>query len=437
LILSGDTVINICEANHAQNAPVVRSRGMVMPSKNRFMCSIVTLGLAAITQGCNREPPLSQPPPVEVVISQPITNEKIEDWDIFTGTVEPKESVDIRARVRGEIMQVLFTEGEEFTEEIDPKTKEKKLRLLFVIDDAPFQADLKQAQGQLKTWQAKKEAADKSVAIYEPLAKKGTISQRELVDAIGLQGEAVGGIETSRGKIFDAETNIKYCKIYSPIAGKIGQALLTKGNIVNSGGQENLLTTVVSVDPVYVYFYVTERAFLNYQAYLQKKFEKDKKADKPVIPAEMALQTDSGFPHKGVIDFVDNRVDKSTGTFKVRGRFDNPKGPDGRRKLTAGLFARVRVSIGDAYAPILVADRAILTDQSLKYVLVVNKVRNNVVERVDVRASSRLQEDGLRAVEGGLKGDEWVIVDGVNRARPGMPVTPMEGKMPRRPIGAK
>jgi multidrug efflux pump subunit AcrA (membrane-fusion protein) len=149
---------------------------------------------------------------------------------------------------------------------------------------------------------------------------------------------------------------------------------------------------------------------------------------------ELALTGDTRFPHKGIIDFVDNRVNPATSSIKVRARFDNPKGPDGSRPLSSGLFARVRVTIAPPYEGIQVADRAVLSDQSLKYVLVVNKAKNNVVERVDITAANRLQESGLREVHAGLQGDEWVIVEGVNRARPGVTVNPKEGPMPRRPV---
>lgn len=386
--------------------------------------TLLLLGIASIALGCENGPPVKKPTPVEVLISKPITNEQIEDWDTFTGTVESKESVEIRARVRGEIKDVLFKEGDEI----------EANKLLFVIDDDPFQADLKQAKGQLVTWEAKLKAADEKITIYKPLAEKGTISKEELVQAFGAKGEALGGIDTSKGKILEAETNIKYCKIRSPIAGKVGQALITKGNIVNSGASENLLTTVISVDPLYVYFYVNEQAFLRYQDHMRKRYERHKKAEKEQIPVEMALSVGAGYPFKGVVDFVDNKIDKNTGTYKVRARFDNPKGPDGQRRLTAGLFARVRVAVGDPYTPIQIAERAILSDQSMKYVLVVNKEKNNLVERVDIVPSERTQPSGLKAVESGLKGDEWIIVEGVNRARPGSECTPKDVvPMPRRP----
>ncbi len=400
---------------------------LVSPSKLPLILT-AELTAALALSGCAGEPPLAKTPPVEVVVSQPV-QEKIADWDVYTGTVEAMESVEVRSRVRGHIKEVLFKDGDEIS-----AGKE-----LFVIDSEPFQADLKQAKGQLGTWEAKLKLAEEKIAIYKPLAEKGTVAKEELLAAFASKGEAIGGIDTSRGKIMEAELNIGFCKIASSIAGKVGQALLTKGNLVNAGGSDSLLTTVVSVDPMYFYFHVNERALLNYQKVLREQFAKKppgkhgSTADKLAIPVEMALVTDSGFPHKGIIDFADNRVDPATGSIKVRARFDNPTGPDGKRLLTAGLFARVRVVVADPYPAVLVSDRAILADQSLKYVLVVNKAKDNIVERMDVAAANRVQDNGLRVVEAGLKGDEWVIVEGVNRARPGVSVAPKEGPMPRRP----
>jgi RND family efflux transporter MFP subunit len=410
-----------------------------MNATRRLLSWLAVLGVTAVVLGCSNEPPLVQPPPVEVVVSQPLL-EKIADWDVYTGQVESKEPVDVRARVQGEIKDVPFKKKKvrRLGKEINLEGKEVEAgELLFVIDDEPFKAAKQKAEGELKSSTADEEAADKIIKIYDPLAKQGTVSTEELVKAIGAKGKASGGIITAKGNILAAETNIKYCQITAPIAGKVGQALLTKGNIVNAGGQDNLLTTVVRVDQLYVYFYVNERALLNYQKLVRKTLEKEKKEAEVYFPVEMALTTDTGFPHKGVVDFIDNKVDPKTGAIKVGARFENPKGADGLRLLTPGLFARVRVAIADPYPAMLIADRAILSDQSLSYVLVVNKAKNNVVERVDVTVANRVQENGLRAVEAGLKGDEWVIVEGVNRARPGVTVNPKEAPMPQRPAGGK
>jgi RND family efflux transporter MFP subunit len=404
-----------------------------MPARNSFAKWISLLGLAATLFGCAGEPPLNPTKPLEVVVSQaqpPGTKpELIADWDVYTGNVEAKDSVEIRARVKGHLKDVNFAEGEEIAADTP----------LFLIDSDPFQADLKRAKGELLTWEAKVKLAEEKIAFYKPLADKGTVSKEELLKVLADKAEAIGGIDATRAKILDAEQNIGYCKISAPIAGKVGEAMLSKGDLVNASGSDSLLTTIVAVNPMYVTVYVNERAYQRYRQLLLDKALKEPAAAKGKlkIPVELALAGNENFPYKGYVDFVDNRVDPATGSIKVRAKFDNPKGPDDRRALTAGLFARLRVTLAEPTPTMLVADRAILTDQSLKYVLVVNKTKNNVVERVDITASDRLQEDGRRAVLAGLKGDEWVIVEGVNRARPGVTVNPTEGKMPRRPVPGK
>src|SRR5206468_131876 len=149
-------------------------------------------------------------------------------------------------------------------------------------------------------------------------------------------GEALGSIDAARGKILEAEQNIGYCKITSPIAGRVGEALLSKGDLVNVSGSESLLTTVVGVDPMYVTFYVNERAYQRYRKLLLDKAQKNPAAKdtKLKIPVELAVAGDENYPYKGFVDFVDNRVDPGTGSIKIRAKFDNPKAADGRRPLT-------------------------------------------------------------------------------------------------------
>jgi membrane fusion protein, multidrug efflux system len=405
-----------------------------MSAIKRWMKWIFTAGLATAISGCKGDAPVVTPPPLEVIVSQPLAAgakpELIADWDTYTGNVEAKDSVEVRSRVRGHIKKVNFDEGEEIAKGTE----------LFLIDSEPFQADLKQAKGQLAAFESKLKLAEEKMTFYKPLADKGTVSKEELLKVIADKDSAIGDIASANAKILEAELNIGYCKIVTPIAGKVGEALLSEGDLVNASGADSLLTTVVAVDPMYVTFYVNERAYQRYRKLLLAKAQKETKApsnDKLKIPVELAVAGYENFPFEGKVDFVDNRVDPTTGSIKVRAKFDNPKGPDGKRALTAGLFARIRVTLAERTPSILVADRAILTDQSLKYVLVVNKSKSNVVERIDITASDRLQEDGRRVVEAGLNGDEWVIVEGVNRARPGVTVNPTEGKMPRRPNGNK
>jgi RND family efflux transporter MFP subunit len=191
---------------------------------------------------------------------------------------------------------------------------------------------------------------------------------------------------------------------------------------------------------MYVYFFVDELTLLRYKKQALDQALKDKEQGKTPpdgatesdMIVEMGLANDAGYPRKGVMDFIDNRVDPGTGTIKVRARFSNPKQADGRRLLTPGLFARVRVAVSDRHKAILVSERALLSDQNLKYVLVVNRADKNVVERVDVQPGA-VQEDGLCIINYGLKGDEWVIVEGLTLVRIGQSVQPREVPMPRRP----
>lgn len=394
----------------------------------RNFAPLALVALLAASVGCSRQPPVTEPPPVEVIISQAVPPgskpELIADWDVYTGNVTAKDDVDVRARVNGHVVAVLFKEGDEVKENTP----------LFELDSEPFKAIKQQAEGRLRTAQESLKFAEEKIALYEPLAKMGSVSKEEVLKAVADKGKAIGDIGTAKGEIQQQDVNIEFCKIKAPIAGKVGEAALTKGDLATATGEGSLLTTIVAVDPMYVKFDVHERAYKRYRDLLLEKFKKNPpKEDEPLrIPVEMAVAGEEAYRFKGVVDFVDNRVNPATGSIKVRAKFDNPKEADGRRDLTAGLFARVRVTLAEKEPKILVADRAILTDQSLRYVLVVNKEKGNKVERVDVRVSDRVQEDGRVAVEG-LKGDEWIIVEGVNRARAGVVVNPTEGKMPRRP----
>src|ERR1043166_8161071 len=228
-----------------------------MNARNLAACGFVVLGLATVTSGCRPNSGAVKPPPADVVISQPVSA-KITDYDTYTGTVDARESVEVKSRVRGHIKEVRFKEGDEIAAGT----------VLFVIDSDPFKADLEAAQGQLKSWEGKLKAAEDKVAIYKPLAEKGTVAKDEVVKAVGERDEALGGIDTTKGKILEAQLNIGYSTITAPIAGKIGEAKLTKGNLVNSSGEDSLLTTIVSVDPMYVYFYVNERAYQRYRIML-------------------------------------------------------------------------------------------------------------------------------------------------------------------------
>ncbi len=425
--------------------------------------------------GCSQKQIPAELPPTKVVVSKPIQCET-SNWNTYTGIVESREVVEVRARVRGYIIKDYLKpvpeelpktgsvpslgkllkhtppsiQGEQSGLEDEkkapgtqstPEEKEqtnsndkangyieegsevKKGTILFEIDPRPYQAEIKYAQGELDSWVARKKLAEQRIALLEPLLKQQAAAQQELDQALAEKSQAIGAIAAAKGRLRQAELDLSYCTIKAPIAGKVGRAEMTEGSLVESTGN-NLLTTVVSMEPMYVYFNVNER---DVQRYL-KEAQKDSRSPDGKAPVEMSLATDADFPFKGYIDFVDNRVDPGTGTIKIRARFPNPM-INGIRLLVPGFFARIRVRVGEPYKATMVADRAIITDQKTKYVLIVDE--NGQVVRRDIEPG-RLEKSGLRIVKG-LSRNERVIVSGLTLVRPGMEVETVEGKMPQRP----
>jgi RND family efflux transporter MFP subunit len=319
------------------------------------------------------------------------------------------EEVEVRARVRGYLIKINFTEGAEV----------KQGEVLFEIDPRPFQAELDAAKGQVAQWEAKLTRAEADVARNERLLPKGAASQKDLDTAIADRGEARAAIQSARAQVERAALDVEFTKVTAPIDGRVSRAQVTKGNLVNaSAGEATLLTTIVAVNPMYVYFDVDERALLQYQQAARARAggsQQIPNVREAKIPVQLGLANEVGFPYAGVIDFADNRVDPQTGTIRVRGMFANTN-----RIFTPGLFARVRVPVGDKYQAVLVPERAIGTDQGQKYLLAVND--QNVVEYRAVKLGR--VHDGLRVIQDGLKSDELVIVNGIQRARPGVTVTP-------------
>lgn len=377
--------------------------------------------LAAVA-GCS--PPASEqappPPPPEVTISQ-VVERPVTDYAEFTGRMEAVESVEVRARVRGYLNAIHFREGEEVTAGT----------LLFEIDPRTFEAELKNAEGEKAQWMAKRDKAEADVSRYEGLVPSGAASAQDLDKARAELGEAIAAIQSADAAIERASLDLEFSRITAPVDGQVGRALVTKGNLVQSGfGNDSLLTTIVSVDPVYAYFDVDERSMLGFRDRYRAARSDDTLPPSIAelkIPAYLGLSDEEGFPHEGVIDFVDNRVDPSTGTVQARARFDNSN-----RVFKPGLFARVRVPESDAYTALLVSQLAFGTEQGRKYVFVVND--QHVVEKRFVNQGPP-QDDGLQVVTEGLNPGEWIVVNGLQRARPGKPVTPQRAEMPVLPTG--
>jgi len=384
--------------------------------------AIFMMAPGAMWLACARTPvaPAEAPKPPEVTISQ-VIERPVVDYEEFTGRIATPANVEIRARVRGYLKAVHFTDGQEV----------KAGARLFEIDPRTFEAELKNAEGQKAQWLAKSEKAKADVTRYEGLVPTGAASAQDLDKARAEFGEAIAAISSADAAIDRAKLDLEFSKIVAPIDGQVGRALVTKGNLVQGGtGDDALLPTLVSLDPMYVYFDVDERTILRFRERYragQPEGEKLPSTEQLKIELLLGLANEDGFPHKGVIDFSDNRVDSATGTVQVRGTFDNSK-----RVFKPGLFARVRVPISAEYKALLVSEAAIGTDQGQKFVLVVDA--KNVVEKRFVKPGP-LQGDGSRVISDGLKSGELVVVNGLQRARPGKPVTPQRGEMPLIQIG--
>ena len=361
-----------------------------------------------VVGGCKSAPPPMQSlPPPTVTISQPVERPVI-DYDEYTGRTAAVEEVEVRARVSGYLIKVNFKEGSEV----------QKGDLLFLIDSRPFQTVLDAAKGQVAQWEAKRARAEADVARNQRLLPKGAASQKDLDNAIADLGEARAAIQSGQAAVQRAALDLEFTKVTAPISGRISRTFITEGNLVNADA--TLLTTIVSLQPMYVYFDVDERSLLRYQQLARANNHKNTKAVR--VPVSLTLANDTAEPQQGVLDFIDNRVDPTTGTIRTRGVFLNAN-----RLLTPGLFVRVRIPGSDTYQALLVSDRAISTDQGQKHVWVVNE--QNVVDYRLVLIAA-LQSDGLRVVKSGLKPGEWIVVNGLQRVRPGVTVAPQRGEMP-------
>jgi RND family efflux transporter MFP subunit len=358
--------------------------------------------------GCGKSAPavLNVPPP-EVTVGNPVARE-ITDYFEFPGQTAAVGEVEVRARVTGYIVKVNFEDGQEV----------KKGDLLFEIDPRPYQAALDRAKGELARLIAVQDKAKADMARSDRLRPSGAISEDEYEQHVSQLAIAKASIQTAEAVVRDAELNLEFTKVSSPIDGRISRVRVTEGNLVQPGaGDVTVLTTVVTVDPIYVYFNIDEPALLKY---VDRKWQTGEAAHPSRIkdqniPVEVALAKDKGFPYKGVLDFIDNKVDSKTGTIRARGIFENAK-----QYLTPGLFVRVRIPFGKPREALLISERAIGTDQRQKYLLTVNK--DNVVEYRRVKVGSL--HDGFRVIESGIQAGDRVIVNGLLRARPGMTVNP-------------
>lgn len=371
--------------------------------------------ILAMLTGCGQQPggePSAELPVVPV--SRPVSRQVTEFVD-YTGRTAAVNSVDIRPRVTGYLVKMPFKEGSEV----------KAGDLLFEIDPRPYQSLVDQAQAQVVLNQARLRLARannlraRTVASREP----GAFSQQELDTYQAQEIEADAAVKASQATLAVYTLNRSFCEVTSPIDGQVSRYYYTLGNLVNQ--DQTTLTTVVSLDPMYAYFDVDERTVLRIRKGINEGTIIVPKNTEEV-PVYMALEGETDYPHRGTMNFINNQVNPNTGTITVRGVFANPKPAQGRRLLAPGMFARMRVPIGQPHQALLVVDRAIGSDQGVKFVYVLDG--DNKVQYRRVTLGS-LQEDGLRVVEG-IDADARVVVGALPQIRPNMVVEPEEVPMP-------
>jgi len=377
------------------------------------------LACCVAVTGCTREPmsaPTPKPPVVKV--SQPLTD-TVEDYEDFTGRTDAIFSVTVNARVTGYLDKVNFTDGSEV----------KEGDLLFEIDPRPYQADLDRAEANVLQTEAHQRRLEADQRRASNLFGRGAISREEVDRIAGDYAEAQAAVGVAKAARDLAKLSLEFTKVRAPISGRLSRRMVDPGNLVKA--DETALTTIVSLDPLFVYFDIDERTVLKLRRLIREG--KIQSRAQAVIPVLAELADEQDFPHHGEIDFSDNRVDASTGTLRVRGKIANPQ----PRVLSPGLFMRVRLPVGKPHKAILIPEQALASDQGRKFVYVVKNMPEEVPDKEtgkptktgkmvdlafkrDVKVGSL--NKGLRVIESGLELDERVIVSGLQSVRERKPV---------------
>ncbi len=393
---------------------------MTVRSFALLLCSASLVAGALAGCSAKQTAPTSLPP-ARVEVAKVEVRDNI-DYEDFTGRIDALESVDVRALATGYLKKVNFVAG----------TEVKAGQLLFEIDPESYQADLQTAQAAIATGRARLKDLNSQLARGRRLVVDRAMSREDFDKVVADQASTEADLLKAQAQVTVAEKNLGYTKVTAPIDGRISREKLTPGNLVNGSPSNSvLLTNIVRIDKVYAYFDIDERTVLRVQALIRKGKAKPVAQRPDVYVAtqiEKGFFDESGKPrHAGKIDFVENALDSGTGTLQVRGIFDNPD-----RVLTKGLFVRVRVPIGEARPALLVDERALGTDQGQRFLYAVND-KSEVEYRPVTLGSLR---DGLRALEPetepgkGVRAGEWVIVNGLQRVRPGVTVEAKRVPMP-------
>ncbi len=374
---------------------------------------LLVLGCVVAT-GCSDQKPAEKTKEApRVTVAHPVVR-TLTDEENYNGWLEAYKTVDVRARVRGHITKVHFQDGDLVTEGKTP---------LFDIDEAPFKANLAQTEAQVMALEAQELSAKKDLERNRILITKNAVSQQDLDKSEADAKSFAAQIMAKKAEADRIRLDLKYAKIIAPLTGKIGKANLVEGNLVNAGGTDPVLATIVTVSPVYVDFNVDERAIQRYQQASSQRPDKEKSLSEREIKVTFGLDTEKGFPHEGRLVFADIKYAEGTGTILVRGIAENKDG-----LFVPGSRVRVRLPVGDKYSSALVPDTAVNTDQKQKYLLVVGEDNNAKRRNVEL---GRLLDDGMRVIlTPKLKADTWIITEGMERVRLNYPVEPIPESTP-------
>jgi RND family efflux transporter MFP subunit len=373
---------------------------------NSVVARCLPLALLGAVAGCSAQNEFKPPPPPKVTVAQPVQR-PVEDYVEFTGTTQATSSVDLRARVNGYLREINFRDGAQV----------KEGDLLFVIEQRPFRIALQAAEAQLQKAEANLQLKQASYRRIVELIQRKAASQQELDVQKAELASAQADVAAAQAAIEQARQNLDYTEVRAPLTGHIGRHLVDVGNLV--AAEQTLLARIESIDPIHAYFYISDNDMTRFN-----ELRRSEKIPETQPPTELQLyvgnESQQAYPHAGRLDFQELGVDPTTGTVLRRGVFPNPN-----QELVPGMFVRVRRATGDPSPKLLVEARALGADQRGDYLLVVND--KNVVEYRPVQLG---QEVGaMRVIEQGVQPGEWVVVNGLQRARPGAPVDPEKAEM--------
>jgi multidrug efflux system membrane fusion protein len=375
---------------------------MYLRTSTSILAVIGTIVLSACGHSQAQSSAAAAPPPPAVTVAEVIAR-PLHHWDELTGELQAVNTVDVHPRVSGFIDSVQFTEG----------ARVGKGQVLFQIDPRPFEIEIERLTAELKRAQSKLDYATAGHARAERLFAQNAIAREEYEQLTSAETEASGDVGSLNAQLHAARLNLEYSHVRSPIDGHVSRAVITSGNLVSS---TNLLTTVVSDDPIYAYFDTDEATYLRFT-----RLEQGDRAargaqpghDAGSSPVFMGLVGEQGYPHQGRLDFIDNQVDSRSSTIHVRAVFDNKDG-----RFTPGLFARIKLVGNDSHAAILIDERAVGNDLGKKFVLVLKP--DSTVEYRSVTLGTRI--DGLRVVEEGLRPADTIVVNGLQHVMAGAKV---------------